>query len=174
MPKPFAAHINSEASAQDLAADHPQLLAAVGRCRKLLHRRALVAAAAGAVPLPGLDWAVDAAMLSRLIPQMNAEFGLTPAQLDRLSPEKRAQVQQAVTMVGSALIGKFITRELVLRALQTLGLRLTAGQAAKVVPLVGQAASAALGYATLRYLGEMHLRDCVRVAQAAQLTLPAP
>ena len=40
--------------------------------------------------------------------------------------------------------------------------------------LAGQAVAAALGYATLRYLGEQHLRDCVRVAHEAGLALPAP
>ncbi len=113
----------------------------------MLNRRALVAAAAAAVPVPGLDWAVDAALLSRLIPAINAEFGLTPAQLDQLSPHKREQIQKAVAMVGSVLIGKFITRDLVLKvkAVQTVGLRLTAGQAAKYVPLAGQAVSALMG-----------------------------
>ncbi len=95
-------------------------------------------------------------------------------QIDRLTPHKREQVQKAVSMVGSVLIGKFITRELILRATQAVGVRLTAKQAAKYVPIAGQAVSAALGYATLRYLGEQHLRDCVQVAKAAQLTLPAP
>ena len=161
-------------SARQMAAGDPRLLAAVRGGQRLLHRRALVAAAASAVPLPGLDWAVDAALLSRLIPQINARFGLSPEQLDRLDPQKRAQVQKAVALVGSALIGKFITRELVLRATQAIGLRVSAQQAAKYVPIAGQAASAALGYATLRYLGEQHLRDCVRVVQAAQLSLPAP
>lgn len=157
-----------------MAAGNPALTAAVQRSRRLLHRRALVAAGASLVPVPGLDWAVDAALLSRLLPQINAEFGLAPEQLDRLSPHKREQVQKAVGLVGSVLIGKFITRELVLRATQTVGLRLTTRQAAKYVPLAGQAVAATLGYATLRYLGEQHLRDCVRVVQAAQLHLPAP
>ncbi|AVT02793.1 hypothetical protein [Paracidovorax avenae] len=157
-----------------MANGHPALESAVRRSRKLLHRRALMAAAAGVLPVPGLDWAVDAALLTRLIPEINAEFGLTPEQIDRLTPHKREQVQKAVGMVGSALIGRIITRELVLRALRLIGVRLTAQQAAKFVPLAGQAASAALGYATLRYLGELHLRDCVQVAKAAGLLLPAP
>lgn len=161
-------------SARQMAAGNPPLLDAVRRSQRLLHRRALVAAAASAVPLPGLDWAVDAALLSRLLPQINAQFGLAPAQLDRLDPGKRAQVQKAVGLVGSVLIGKFITRELVLRASQAIGLRLSAQQAAKYVPVAGQAVSAVLGYGTLRYLGEQHLRDCVRVVQEAQLQLPAP
>ena len=175
---PVTPHAGSDRGAppdaRTLAEGDPALEAAVERARKLLHRRALMAAGAGVLPVPGLDWAVDAALLTRLIPQINAEFGLTPAQLDRLTPHKREQVQKAVGMVGSALIGRLITRELVMRALRIVGVRLTAQQAAKFVPLAGQAASAALGYATLRYLGEMHLRDCVQVAKSANLLLPVP
>ena len=156
------------------ASADPALLAAAQRARTLLHRRALTAAAASAVPVPGLDWAVDAALLSRLLPQINAEFGLSPQQLDQLDPAKREQVQKAVGLVGSVLIGKLITRELVLRAAQTVGLRMTTKQAAKYVPIAGQAVAATIGYATLRYLGEQHLQDCVRVVQQAGLALPAP
>lgn len=152
-----------------LCAGDPGLVAAVRRSRQMLNRRALVAAAAAAVPVSGLDWAVDAALLSKLIPAINAQFGLTPAQLDQLSPHKREQIQKAVTMVGSVLIGKFITRDLVLKAVQAFGLRMTAGQAAKYVPLAGQAVSALLGYATIRYLGEEHIKDCVQVARAVGL-----
>ena len=161
-------------SSLKMAASDPALKAAVQRSRKLLHKRALVAAAASTVPLPGLDWAVDAALLSRLLPQINADFGLSAQQIDQLDPHKREQVQKAVSLVGSVLIGKLVTRELVLRATQTVGLRLTTKQAAKYVPLAGQAVAATIGYATLRYLGEQHLRDCVRVVQQAQLQLPAP
>lgn len=150
------------------------LEAAAHRARRLLHKRALVAAAAGVIPVPGLDWAMDSALLSRLLPRINAEFGLTPEQLDRLNPAKREQVQKAAAMVGSVLIGKFITRDLVLKLTKTMGLRMTTRQASKYVPLAGQALSATLGYATLRYLGEQHIRDCLQVAQAAQLQLPAP
>lgn len=156
-------------TAMQMAQGHPALEVAVRRSRALLHKRALVAAAAGAVPIPGLDWAVDAALLSNLVPRINAEFGLTPAQLDRLDPGKREQVQKAVAMVGSLLIGKFITRDLVLKAAQTLGMRLTTQQVAKFVPLAGQAVSAVIGYTAIRYLGEEHMKDCVRVAQATRL-----
>jgi len=161
-------------TALQLAEGNPGLENAVRRARAMLNRRALVGAAASAVPLPGLDWAVDAALLSRLVPAINAQFGLSPEQLDRLPDHKREQVQKAVAMVGSVLVGKFITRDLVIRMAQSLGKRLTAQQAAKYVPIAGQAVSAIMGYTALRYLGEEHIKDCVRVAQAAQLLLPAP
>lgn len=165
---------NTLPSAHVLAGADPALQAAVERSRRLLHRRALMAAVASTVPVPGLDWAVDAALLSRLLPQINAEFGLTPPQIAQLDPHQREQVQKAVAMVGSALIGKLVTQDLVLKMAQTVGLRMGGKQLAKYVPLAGQALAAALGYATLRYLGEQHLCDCVQVAKTAQLTLPAP
>jgi uncharacterized protein (DUF697 family) len=160
-------------TALQMASDDATLAAAVKRSRKLLNKRAMVAAAASAVPVPGLDWMVDAAMLSKLIPEINKEFGLTPQQLDKLEPKKRDQVQKAVTMVGSVLIGKFISRDLVIKATTKIGVRLTTKQVAKYVPLAGQIVSAAVGYAAIRYFGEEHMKDCIRVARQAQLDVPA-
>ena len=145
---------------------------AAQRSRKLLRQRALISAAASTIPVPGLDWATDAALLSRLCPRINAEFGLTPEQLDQLTPSKREQVQKAIAMVGSVLIGKFITRDMVLRLGRIVGMRLSTKQAAKYVPIAGQIAAAALGYATLRYLGERHIQDCIRVVEQAELDIP--
>ena len=161
-------------NAMELARGHTRLEQAVQRSRQMLRKRALVAGVAGMVPLPGLDWAADAAMLAQLLPKINAEFGLTPQQIAKLDAREKERVQKAIAMVGSVLIGRLVTRGLVLRAARLLGMRLTTAQAAKYVPIAGQLVSGALGYAALRYLGEQHIRDCVRVAQSAQLLLPAP
>lgn len=160
------------ANALSMAADDAHMQAAVKRSRKLLHKRALLAGAVSAVPVPGLDWAVDAAMLSKLIPEINKEFGLTPEQLDSLNPKKREQVQKAVTLVGSVLIGKLISKDLVIKAATTIGMRLTTKQLAKYVPFAGQIVAATVGYAAIRYLGEEHMKDCIRVAQQAELEVP--
>jgi uncharacterized protein (DUF697 family) len=177
-PKAAAPSARSSASKAALEASLPTELAELteraARARKLIAKRALVAAAAGAVPLPGLDWAVDAALLSKLIPQINTEFGLHPHQIEQLPLHQRQRVQTAITLVGGALLGKLITKNLIISALKTVGIRLTAAQAAKFVPLAGQAASAALNYAALRWLGEQHIQDCIRVVQEAKLSLPAP
>ena len=159
-------------TALNMALDDVDMQAAVKRSRKLLHKRALMAGVASAVPVPGLDWAVDAAMLSKLIPEINKEFGLTPQQLDSLNPKKREQVQKAVTLVGSVLIGKFISRDLVIKAATKIGMRLTTKQLAKYVPFAGQIVAATVGYAAIRYLGEEHMKDCIRVAQEAGLAVP--
>ena len=159
-------------TALSMALDDVAMQDAVKRSRKLLHKRALLAGAVSAVPVPGLDWAVDAAMLSKLIPEINKEFGLTPQQLETLNPKKREQVQKAVTMVGSVLIGKLISRDLVLAAATKIGMRLTTKQLAKYVPFAGQIVAATVGYAAIRYLGEEHMKDCIRVAQQAGLDVP--
>lgn len=159
-------------TALHMAADDAALEAAVKRSRKLLNKRAMVAAVASALPVPGLDWAVDAALLSKLIPEINKEFGLTPAQLDLLDPKKRDQVQKAAAMVGSVLIGKFISRDLIIKATTKIGMRLTTKQLAKYVPLAGQIVAATVGFAAIRYFGEEHMKDCIRVARHAQLEIP--
>ena len=80
-------------------------------------------------------------------------------------------MQKAVAVVGSLLIGRFLSAELMLTLAAKAGLRLTAGQAARYVPIAGQALSAAMGYAAVRALGEQHIRECVLVRQALP---PAP
>ncbi|WP_407716178.1 hypothetical protein ACJJWD_12455 [Comamonas testosteroni] len=153
-------------------AERKDIAQAAARARKLLRKRALISAAASTIPIPGLDWAADAVLLAQLYPRINQEFGLTPEQLDQLTPGKREQVQKAVAMVGSVLIGKFITRDMVLRLGKAMGLRMSTRQAAKYVPLLGQLAAASIGYATLRYLGERHIQDCMRVVEEAELDIP--
>ena len=134
----------------------------------------VASAAVGAVPGPGLDWAADATLLSRVIPQISAEFGLSVTQLDRLAPYDRERIQKAAAAVGALLVGRLVTRELLMRLARHAGVKLTAQQAAKYVPIVGQAVSATLSYAALRALGEMHIRDCVQVAQSVRHLLPSP
>jgi uncharacterized protein (DUF697 family) len=136
------------------------------RCRKLATRRALISAGASVVPLPGVDIAVDVSVLTSMIVDINTAFGLTPEQIDRLAPRRKTFAYKAITAVGAALVGRIVTRELVIRALKTLGVRLTAKQAARAVPIAGQVVAASLGFAALKYLGDRHIEDCMRVADS--------
>ena len=146
--------------------------ATAARCRKLVTKRALMAAGVSMVPIPGLDWATDIGMLLKLLPEINAAFGLTPGQIERLAPDRRLVVFKALSTGGGMLVGRVVTRDLVLRLVRLVGVRLTAQQAAKFVPLAGQAVSAALTFSALKIVCEQHIRQCVSVAR--QLQLPAP
>lgn len=138
----------------------------------MVSRKALLAAGASLVPIPGLDVAADVALLMRLVQQINERFGLSEAQVDALSPGQRALVFKGITLVGSGLIGSAVTRELVLQLLRTVGVRITAKQFTRYVPLAGQALSAALAYSAMRYVCNQHIADCAQVASRLRLAPP--
>ena len=149
-----------------------QIEAAARECRRLVNRRSLVAAGVAVIPIPGIDWLTDVGVLLKLIPDINRAFGLTPEQVERLSPDRRLVVYKTLSAGGSLLVGKLVTREVILQALKIVGVRLTTQQAAKYVPVAGQALSALLTYSALKFVCEQHIRQCMAVAQ--RLMLPAP
>lgn len=144
----------------------------IAECRRLVSRKALWAAGASLVPIPGLDIAADVALLLNLLQQINERFGLTEAQIEALSPDRKALAFKAMTAVGSGLIGSTITRELVLQVLQKVGGRIGIKQMTRYIPLAGQALSAVLAYSAMRYVCHQHINDCARVA--SMLALPSP
>jgi uncharacterized protein (DUF697 family) len=156
-----------------LVPDTPAQIDAVARqCRRLVTRRALVGAGVAMVPVPGIDWVTDVGLLIKLIPEINRAFGLTPEQVERLAPDRRLVVYKAISAGGSLLVGKLVTRELVMHTLRVVGVRLTTQQAAKYVPIAGQAVSALLTFSALKFVCEQHIRQCMDVSR--QLALPAP
>jgi len=143
-----------------------------GICRQLVTKRALLVAGVAMVPVPGLDWLTDVGVLVKLLPDINRAFGLAPEQIERLAPDRRVVVYKVLSTGGGLLVGRLITRELVLKRLKVVGVRLTTQQAAKFVPIAGQAISAALTYGALKYVCEQHIQQCMAVCR--QLQLPAP
>ncbi len=149
-----------------------QVTAVMVDCRRIVRRRALLAAGVAAVPIPGVDWVTDVGLLLELIPRINEAFGLSAEQVERLTPDRRVLVYQVLSASGGLLVGRVVTRDLVLRLLKVVGVRLTARQAARVVPIAGQVMSAALSYSAMRYVCEQHIRHCAEIAR--QLALPPP
>jgi len=133
-------------------------------CRRRVKQRALLAAGVAVVPVPGLDWLTDVGVLVRLLPEINRAFGLSPEQVARLSPDRRLVVYKALSAAGSLLAGRLVTRSLVIALLRLMGLRLSAQQLAKFVPIAGQAVSAVLTFTTLRYVCEQHIQQCIAIS----------
>ncbi|MDE1951140.1 MAG: hypothetical protein KGI35_21180 [Burkholderiales bacterium] len=147
--------------------------AVAARCRRLVTKRALLAAGVAVLPVPGLDWLTDIGVLVRLLPEINAEFGLTPEQIERLAPQHKVAVYKAISAGGGLVVGRMITRDVVLGLLRAVGVRLTAQQAAKFVPVAGQAVSAALTFSALKWVCEQHIRQCMAVARLLELPPPS-
>lgn len=163
----------NDAATWDVLPSTPKQIEAVAReCRRMVSRRALLAAGVAVVPIPAIDWATNVGVLLKVLPDINRAFGLSAEQVERLAPDRRIVVFKTLTAGGGLLIGRIVTREAVMAMLRVVGVRLTAQQAVKYVPIAGQGLSAVLTYGALRYVCEQHIRQCMAVCE--QLRLPAP
>jgi uncharacterized protein (DUF697 family) len=135
------------------------------RCLALVKKRAAISAAVAAVPVPGLDLLADITGFAALVDQINAEFGLTQKQIERLHPRMRVIAYKAAASVGGMLVGKLVTRGAVARLFRVVAGRMAVKTTAKMVPLAGQIASAAIGYTLFKRMGAQHVEACVKVVQ---------
>ncbi|MFM9884110.1 MAG: hypothetical protein ACKVQT_13885 [Burkholderiales bacterium] len=138
---------------------------AVAHCRRLVTRRSLMSAGVVLVPIPGIDIAADIALLARLVEEINQAFGLSHESIEALAPRRRILVYRAIVVIGGAMVGRLVTQNMLMKALMTVGVRLTAVQATRYVPVAGQALAAGLSFTAMRYVGLNHLRDCEEVAR---------
>ncbi len=134
-------------------------------CRKLVTTRSAASAAVSAIPVPGPDVFADVGILMEMIPLINRRFGLAPEQIEALPPGVQGAVLGSATRLGSALIGKTMTKDLLVMVLKRVGVRITARTAAKFVPLLGSAVAAGISFTAMRMLGNSHVDDCYRVAR---------
>ncbi|MDL2357449.1 MAG: hypothetical protein QFF03_19515 [Pseudomonadota bacterium] len=142
-------------------------------CRRLVRRRAALAAGFSALPLPGLDLVSDMSLFVKLVEDVNAAFGLTPDQVERLQPKYRLMAYEAAVGMGGMMVGRLVTRDLVLRLFKKAGVKIASKTAAKLVPIAGSVVSAAIGFAMFRQLGYQHVEACARVADKLQGARPA-
>jgi len=147
--------------------------AVLRHCRRLVRRQALKAAGVSALPVAGVDLFVNARLLKSTIDEISAVHGLAPHQIAALPPALRSRVDDLATELGSYLIGRVVTQQVLMTAVRALGLRLSAQQAAKLAPVAGLAASAALSGWMFKRLCDRHLEQCRSVrAELPQLAGP--
>lgn len=139
------------------------------RCLALVKKRAAMSAAVAAVPVPGLDLLADITGFAALVDEVNAEFGLTQKQIERLHPRLRVIAYKAAASVGGMLVGKLVTRGVVARLFRRVAGRMAIKSTARVIPIAGQIASAAIGYTLFKRMGSQHVEACVKVARELEL-----
>ncbi|WP_447957301.1 hypothetical protein [Vreelandella sp. EE7] len=133
-------------------------------CQKKVKRSSTLSAGAAVIPIPGLDIGSDVAILLRLIPQINEQFGLTPEQIDELDTESKVMMMTAISNAGSQMAGKYITRTLVINLLQKMGFKVATKGVSKFVPFIGSAVAGSISYTAMKYMGNKHIEDCYRIA----------
>lgn len=157
--------LKQEPDWQLLPGSERDIAALRAHCRAMVRRRALLSAGLSALPIPGLDLLGDMRLFSLLIDDINQAFGLSAAQVARLRPRQRVLAYETALGVGGVLVGKLVTRELLLQLLRRTGAKSLARQAGKLVPVAGQLTAAALGFALFRQIGNQHVEACAAVAR---------
>ena len=140
-------------------------------CKALVTKRALVSAGTAVIPIPAIDLIVDVNILTKLLPEISRRFGLDHDAVEKMEPHRAQQVLVAATSLGNTAIGRAVTRRLVAAILKRIGIRLVGAQAAKFVPILGQATAAGISFGAMKLAGDRHTDDCY---ETAKRTLLAP
>ena len=119
-------------------------------CVDLVKKRAWISAGAAVVPVPFLDVLIDTSVLSVLLPQINAKFGLEPEQIAVYDPKTREVRWNALRKRGIQFAG------------------LVTKQVTKFIPLGGQIVAATLGYQILKTIALAHVNDSYKLAKQMQ------
>lgn len=143
-------------------------------CKSMVTKRAGVSAGAAVIPLPGVDLGADITLLLEMIPAINRKFGLAPEQIDQLDPQIKKTILVVATSVGSEMVGKLVTKELIMMVLKRVGIRVASKQVVKYIPFLGQALAATISFGAMKMVGNSHVDDCFEVAKRALLSTTAP
>ncbi|MGL5081794.1 MAG: hypothetical protein ACRC8A_09935 [Microcoleaceae cyanobacterium] len=131
----------------------------------MITKRASLSAGAAIIPIPGVDISADVTLLLEMIPTINRKFGLTPEQINDLDPQIKKIILVAITNIGSGLIGRTVTKQLIMQVLKRVGIRVTTKSVAKFIPILGQALAASISFGAMKMVGDSHVDDCYEVAK---------
>lgn len=137
------------------------------KCHSMVTRSSGLSAGAAIIPIPGVDVGSDVAILMRLIPKINKEFGLSPEQIEGLDTESKLFVMTAISNTGSKMAGKYITKKLIVMLLSKMGVKVASKGVAKFVPFVGSAVAGSISFSAMKYMGNSHIEDCYKIAVLA-------
>jgi uncharacterized protein (DUF697 family) len=136
---------------------------------RMSQKKAFLSAAVSVVPLPFMDVVADVALLQRIIPAVSERYGLSKGQIDGFHPQLAIMIYDMAKKLGANMIGKYVTRAVIMKALKGAGIRLTARQAARYVPVIGQTLTAGMSYAAMRAIIRSHINKCHEIARTVVL-----
>ena len=138
-------------------------------CKSMVTARAGLSAGAAVVPIPGADVGADVMLLLEMIPAINRRFGSSSEQIDLLDPQVKKMILVAATSIGSEMIGRVLTKQVIMQVLKRIGIRVATKQVAKYIPFLGSAVAASISFGAMKLVGNSHADDCFEVAKRALL-----
>lgn len=135
-------------------------------CRSLVTRRSLMSAGVAVVPVPGADVVANVGLLTSLLPKISERFGLNHEQVKKLEPHLAQQALVVASGLGNNVIGRMVTKKLIVRLLQRVGVRVATASVAKYIPILGSVLAAGISFGAMKMVGNSHIEDCYKTAMA--------
>ena len=132
----------------------------------MVTKRALASAGVAVVPIPGADLVADIGILTNLLPAISERFGLREEQIRKMDPSRAQQVLVIASSLGNNVIGRAVTKRMVVALLRRMGVRVATGSVAKYVPFIGSAVAATISFGAMKLAGNAHIDDCYATAKA--------
>ena len=137
-------------------------------CLAMVKRRARVSAGVAIVPVPFFDVAVDASMLTMLLPEISERFGLLKDRQGAVDLESREVHWKELKNRTIDFAGLMATRGIVKKTVQGFGGRIAAKQVTKFIPLGGQLVAGTMGYMIFKKIATDHINECYNLAKDIQ------
>ena len=137
-------------------------------CLELVKKRAYFSAGAAIIPVPFLDVVIDVGILSQLIPEINARFGLAPDQISVYDPKTKQIHWTELRKRGVEFSGLVVARTAMKKSLNNIAAKYITKQVTKFIPLGGQLVAASLGYIVMKKVAEAHVDECSKLAKGIQ------
>ncbi|KGT47063.1 MULTISPECIES: hypothetical protein [Acinetobacter] len=137
-------------------------------CLELIKKRAYVSAGAAVIPVPFLDVVIDVGILSQLLPEINARFGLAPEQVSVFNPKTKQVQWDELRKRGVQFSGLVVARTAVKKSINNVAAKYITKQVTKFIPLGGQLIAASLGYYVMKKVAEAHVEDSYKLAKNIQ------
>lgn len=137
-------------------------------CQELVKKRAKFSAGVAVVPVPFFDVAVDAGMLTMLLPEISERFGLIENASEAANLEHTDSRFKDFTDRAVSFAGLMATRGIVKKTIQGFGGRIAAKQVTKYIPLGGQMVAATMGYMIFKKIAFDHINECYKLAKKIQ------
>ena len=94
----------------------------------MVQRYGVISGAVGAVPLPGVDIAVDLFNMKNCMDKINQNFSLSKEQIDGLGEGEKIVTQTIISVGATTLVGKAITIEIIKSLLKRMALKIASKQ----------------------------------------------
>lgn len=137
-------------------------------CLALVKNRAYISAGIAIIPVPFLDLVIDVSILSQLIPEINARFGLSASRVSVYNPQTKTVNWDELKKRGVEISSMVASRTAAKASFQGFFAKILTKQVSKFIPLGGQLVSASLGYLLMKKIAEAHIDDCYIAAKKLQ------